>query len=174
LFVGGCLNFFQRLPGNDYLTMPDPQSSWALVSVRIKSNEAARSTVFARRHHFTVGKPITFDREDPDISAMEYLAGAVAGDVVGTFRKVARERRIVIDDIEAVAQGQLNNALTFIGVIGEEGDPSLKTLHLKVYVSTGAPEAAVRAAWSAALARSPLHTTLKKSINLQTELQILL
>jgi uncharacterized OsmC-like protein len=153
--------------------MSDPQPSWALVSVRIKSDDAASSTVFARRHHFTVGRPITFDREDPEVSAMEYLAGAVAADVVGTFRKVARERRIAIDDIEAVAQGQLNNALTFIGVIGEDGDPALKVLSLKVYISTGSPEAVVRTAWAAALTRSPLYTTLKNSIDLPTELQIL-
>lgn len=77
--------------------MPD-ETSWALVSVRIKSTDAARSTVFARKHQFEVGQPITFDREDPGISAMEYLPAAVASDLIGTFRKVARRERVLVED----------------------------------------------------------------------------
>ena len=146
--------------------------SWALVSGRVKSTEATRCTAFARRHQFVVGKPLTFDREDPDVSAMEYMAAAIAADVVGTFRKVAREKRVAVDEIEAVAQGDLHNALTFLGVIGEEGEPSLKSIHLKVYVSTGAPAGEVNAAWEAALLRSPLYTTLRRGIDLSATLQI--
>jgi uncharacterized OsmC-like protein len=151
--------------------MSDTQS-WALVSVRVKSTEAARSTVFVRRHQFAVGKPLTFDREDPEVSAMEYLAAAVAADLVGTLRKVARERRVVIDEIEAVVQGDLDNALTFLGVVGEEGEPSLKTLSVKVYAGTSAPEEEVQAVWQAVLARSPLNTTLRRGIDLRTDLLI--
>jgi len=154
--------------------MPSPPDSlsWALVSVRVKSSGAARSTVFARRQQFVVGNAITFDREDPEVSAMEYMAAAVAADVIGTFRKVARERRLPIDDLEAVAQGELRNALTFLGVVGEEGEPSLKSLVLKVYAGTAAPDADLRAAWDAALSRSPLVTTLRPVLDLRLELRI--
>lgn len=151
--------------------MSDSRSS-ALVSVRVKSKEAARSSVLARRHQFSIGRAITFDREDPEISAMEMVIGAAGSDVLSTFRKIARERRIVLDELEAAVQGDLNNALTYLGVIGEEGDPSLRSLTIKVYASTGAPDAEVRAAWSAALARSPLAATLGRCVDLKLDLQI--
>lgn len=151
--------------------MPD-KTSWALVSVRIKSNEAARCTVFARRHQFDVGQPITFDREDPEVSAMEYLAAAVASDLIGTFRKVARRERLLVEEIEAVAQGELKNALTYLGVVGEEGEPSLQVLTIKLYVGTGASSADVNRVWEAALKRSPLYTTLSPSVAIEADLQI--
>ena len=151
--------------------MPDSHS-WALVSVRVKSAGATRSTAFVRRKQFTIGKPITFDREDPEISAVEFLAAAAAADVAATLRKVARERRVAIDEMEVVAHGEFNNALAFLGVVGEEGEASLKSLHLKVYLSTGAPDAEVQAAWQAAQDRSPLTTTLRRCVDLSLELQI--
>lgn len=151
--------------------MSDSQS-WALVSARIKSEDGKRSTVFARKHQFHLGKAITFDREDSEVSAMEAVIGAVAADVIGTFRMIARQRRIVLDEVEAVVQGELNNSLTFLGVVGEEGDPSLKSLAIKVYASTGSPDAEVRSAWSAALARSPLVTTLSRCAEIKLELTI--
>ena len=151
--------------------MSDSRSS-ALVSVRVKSREAARSSVLVRRHQFSIGRAITFDREDPEVSAMEALIGAAGSDILSTFQKIARERRITLDELEATAQGDLHNALTYLGVIGEEGDPSLKTLTIKVYASTGAPEAEVRTAWAAALARSPLATTLGRCVDLRLDLQV--
>ena len=103
---------------------------------------------------------------------MEALIGAAGSDILSTFQRIARERRITLDELEATAQGDLHNALTYLGVIGEEGDPSLKTLTIKVYASTGAPEAEVRTAWAAALARSPLATTLGRCVDLRLDLQV--
>ncbi len=151
--------------------MSDPRS-WALVSARVKSTETARSTAFVRKGQFVVGRPLTFDREDGDVSAMEYLAASVAADIAGTLRKVAQERRLEIDELEVIAQGELDNALTFLGVIGEEGEPSLRTLRLKVYLSTDASEDDVKAAWEIARERSPLFTTLRRGVDLQVDLQI--
>jgi len=103
---------------------------------------------------------------------MEYLAAAVAADIAGTLRKAARERRVEIDELEVVAQGELDNALMFLGVIGEEGEPSLKTLNLKIYLSTDSEESDVRAVWDIARERSPLFTTLRRAVDLQVDLQI--
>ena len=147
--------------------------SGALVSVRVRSTEAARCTVFARNHDFVVGRPITFDREDPDLSAMEYAAGALAADVVGTFRKVARERRVVLDEVEATIRGTLQNDLAFLGVVGESGEPSLKKLTLKIYAGSGSPAGEVRAAWEAALRRSPLATSLGPVLDIEYDFQII-
>ncbi len=151
--------------------MPESHS-WALVNARVKSEDGKRSTVFARKHQFHLGKAITFDREDPEVSAMEAVVGAVAADVISTFRMIARQRRIALDEVEAVAQGELNNALTYLGVVGESGDPSLKSLSIKVYASTGAPDAEVRSAWAAALERSPLATTLARCAEVKFDLTI--
>ena len=124
--------------------------------------------------HLGKGELSTGGREKASIlsDTLEAVIGAAGSDVLGTFQKIARERRIVLDELEATVQGDLNNALTYLGVIGEEGDPSLRALTIKVYASTGAPDAEVRAAWAAALARSPLANTLARCVDLKLDLQI--
>lgn len=144
----------------------------ALVSVRVKSASAKENRVFARQHQFEVGSPITFDREDPRVSAMEYLAGALAADLIATFRQVARRERVVVDEIEAVASGELHNALTFLGVVGEVGEPSLKTLAIKCYLGTSATRSDIDRVWSTVLQRSPLYTTFKSAFAIEIDLQI--
>ncbi len=55
--------------------------TWTL---RATSAEPGVSRVSARRHQFAVGAPVDFDVEGPHITAVEYLLGALAGEVVQT------------------------------------------------------------------------------------------
>jgi hypothetical protein len=96
--------------------------------------------VFVRKHQFPVGVPVQFDAAYDAIAALEYILGAVGGDVVNGLQTVARKRRVEIDRIEAVVQGELNNPLTYLSVVGESGPPGLEKVQIKVYVASVAAE----------------------------------
>jgi uncharacterized OsmC-like protein len=135
--------------------------------VRVRATGTAGATAYARVHSFEVGSALPFDVEEGRVTALEYLLGALGGDLIGGFRTLARRRRLAIEEVEATVDATLDNALTHLGVVGEEGHPGLDRVAVRVHVSTLEPEDAVREAWDEALRRSPLLRTLQGAASIE-------
>jgi len=146
-------------------------SGW---DIRAHSTQRDVVTVHARRHTFRVGAPIHFDVEYDEVSALEYALGALAADVLGSFRSLAHRRRLDVDHVEALVHGELGNPLMFLGVIGESGDPGISQLRVKCYVSSLDEQDRVRAVWDEALARSPLARTFTAAGKLEISMQVVI
>jgi hypothetical protein len=138
------------------------------MSLRVTApGRAARVSV--DRRQFSIGRPVEFDAASPDVSALEYALGAAGGEIVNGLREFARRRRIEIDAIEALVTGELDAALTYLEVVGETAPPRIAALTVKVFVA--APDAdAVRALFGLVLERLPLTGTLRRALDLKTEL----
>ena len=54
-------------------------------------------------------------------------------------------------------EGELNNPLTYLSVIGETGHPGLEKVRVRVYLAPPEEEAAIRCLWHGMLATSPRH-----------------
>jgi uncharacterized OsmC-like protein len=119
-----------------------------------------------------VGPPLDFDPESDAVSAVEYLLGALGADVLNGFRAEAKRRRLPLDDAEATVDGRLDNPLTHLRVVGEHGHPGLASASVKVYATSSAAEQALLEAWDESLERSPLVRTLRTSVDLKTELEV--
>jgi hypothetical protein len=145
------------------------QPSWSL---RVRSDGIDRATVYTRHNQFTVGAPLSFDREYDRTTALEQALGALGADVVNGFTVLADRERVEIDDVEATVQAELDNALTYLGVVGEEGDPGLTRVEVKVYASSPAHEPTVRKVWEKARRRSPLVNTLRACVDLELSLKL--
>lgn len=143
--------------------------SWNL---RIIAEGREPATVYVRKHQFRVGVPLQFDPEYQHITALEYALSSLAADVVGGLQVVSHRRRLKLDCIEAVASGELNNPLTYLGVVGETGNPSLEHVNMTVYVSSTAKEEDVRQIWEEVLQKSPLVQTLKPTVKLDIVLKM--
>jgi hypothetical protein len=91
-----------------------------------------------------VGAPVQFDAAYDAITALEYVLGAMGADVVNGFRALARKRRVEVDHVEAVVQSEINNPLTYLGVVGERGHLGLEQVSVKVYVASLAAAAEVQ------------------------------
>lgn len=139
-------------------------------SLRVAATAPDAATVYARRHRLEVGPALAFDSEAPRVSALEQVLGAIGADLVTGFLKRARRRRLEIDGVEALVEGRLGNPLVWLDVVGEEGDPGLIALSVRVYVGTPADTAAVEAVWQETLARSPLVRTFRRALDLQLTL----
>jgi hypothetical protein len=130
--------------------------------------------VFARTHQYSVGAPVQCDAAYDAITALEYVLGAMGADVVNGLQMVARKRRVEVDHIEAVVEGELNNPLTYRGVVGESGYPGLERMSVKVYVASLATEGEIQHIWQERLDKSPLVRTLQPAIRFELSLQVVL
>jgi hypothetical protein len=144
----------------------------APLQLRVCSARLGESTAYVRQQQLTLGRAMTFDSLDAKLSAVETFASATAADLLDTFRRVTKERRLLVDEIEASVTAELDNALVHLGVVGEEGSPALKSLHIKAYASSFASESELSEAWRSAQLRSPLITTLQKAASVEATLQI--
>jgi hypothetical protein len=141
--------------------------------VRVAASGPAAASVYVRQHRFEVGEPVSFDREDGSVSALEHVLGAIGADLVTGFWKRAKRRRLEVDSVEAVVEGRLENPLVFLGVVGETGEPRMESVRVRVWVSTPRPAAEVEAVWREALAASPLATTFRRALDLELSLKTL-
>ena len=141
-------------------------------TVRVTNLGHPFADVFVRKLRYQIGAPVQFDEEDSRVSAVESLLGAVGADLVNGLRAAASRRGLPIDAVEAVVTGELDNPLVHLGVIGESGTPALARLAAKVYASSSAGEEALREVWQNTLDRSPLIATLRPTVRLDLELQI--
>jgi uncharacterized OsmC-like protein/TusA-related sulfurtransferase len=138
--------------------------------LRARSTGPLRSTVYCRNFSFDVGQPASFDEKDAHPSAVEYLLGALAGDLATGFATSCSRSGLEVDDVEISVKARLADALAHLGM--SDGDPSLARIELKCFASTLDDEAKVREAWESTVARSPVARTLRKSVELVTRLVI--
>jgi hypothetical protein len=82
---------------------------------------------------------------------------------------VARVSVGSIDAVEAVVSGTLENGLTYLEVIGEQGQPRIARIHVKLFVAAG-DVVATRTLFEHMLDRLPLVCTLRAALALTTEL----
>ena len=121
--------------------------TWTL---RVSATERGQATVFTRQHQFRVGAPVHFDKAYEAVSALEYVLGAIGADLVNGLQTLARKRRMAIEQLEAVVDGELNNPLTYLGAVGEAGHPGLEKVRVRVYLASPEEATAIQRLWIAA------------------------
>ena len=140
--------------------------------LRVTTTESDATHVLVRRHQFTVGRPIDFDAESAHVAALEYALGALGAEIVGGLRVFAKRRRVELDEVEAVVDGEVENPLTYLEVVGESGYPALSGVSIKVYVASPRDEETVRQLWHETLARLPLARTFSRALKFSIELTL--
>ena len=143
----------------------DPQASAGTTT-------AGKATAYTRNHAFSIGQPASFKESDEHPSAVEYLLGALGGDLLSGFHTLAARHGVPIDGMEVSLSGRLNNPLVFLGVIGEAGHPGFEEITGTLYVSTDADEPTLQKIWQMTLARSPLVNTLNRCLTLSLNLKV--
>ncbi len=138
-------------------------------SLRVTAPGPDVARVSIGRRQFSIGRPLEFDEASQHVAAIEYALGAVGGEVVNGLRAFADRRRLTIDAIEAVVSGSLENGLAYLEVIGEQGQPRIARIHVKVFAVV-ADVVAARAVFEQMLDRLPLVCTLRAVLDLTIEL----
>ena len=141
------------------------------ISLRVTAPDPDVARVSVARRQFSIGRPLEFDETSPRVAAIEYALGAVGGEIVNGLRAFADRRRLPIDAVEAVVTGELTNGLTYLEVVGEQGQPKIARIRVKVFVAAG-DGAATRALFEHMLDRLPLVCTLRAALPLTIELDL--
>jgi len=139
--------------------------------LRTRSNDALQSTVYCRNFSFTVGQPASFEEQDKNPSAIEYLLGALSGSLSTAFATACSRKAVTVDDIEISIQGRVKNILAHIGI--EQGDPSLNSIDITCYASSFDDHAVIKSIWEDTLAKCPITSTLKQCVSIHTKLNII-
>lgn len=154
--------------------VPNTNSEEFKWKARVSWITGERSTAYTRNNSFPIEKQASFKEKDPHPSAIEYLLGALGGDLAAGFQSLAPRSGISIEALEISLTGQLNNSLTLLGVIGEAGHPGLESIEGRIFISTDAGEEKIEQLWQTVQQRSPLFNTLKRAVNLDFHLVIVL
>lgn len=142
-------------------------------NLRVRSTSRGLVTVYTRSQQIEIGVPVQFDPEYPHVTALEQLLAAFGADLVNGLRLAARRRHVLIDAVEAVVRGELDNPLVYLGVVGETGHPGLARIQTRVYVSTDADEEVLQPVWQETLRRSPLVNTFQRAVALDLSVKII-
>jgi hypothetical protein len=151
--------------------MSNPLRS-ATASIRAAVSKDEQVKLYARGNMATLGKGWSFDIAEPAVTGAETMLGVLAADVLGLFVRLAKQQRIVVDEVEATLSVQLTDPLVHLGVIGAEGATSYEKFSLRAYLGTSAPEPQIRALWELALLRAPLYQTLHRTGLVTAEMQL--
>jgi hypothetical protein len=141
-------------------------------TARVRGDGDNRSTAYARSQSFVICRQASFAESDPHPSAVEYLLGALGGDLVNGFSAAAARRGIIMYAIEASVSGRLDNPLVVLGVVGETGHPGFESIHASLFVSADAADEDLDPVWEEVLARSPLVNTLRRCVTLSLSMKI--
>lgn len=139
------------------------------ISLRVTAPGHADARVSVGRRQFSIGRPVEFDEASPHVAAIEYALGAVGGEVVNGLREFARRRRLVIDAVEALVTGELQDGLAYLEVIGQKGRPRIRRIAIKVFVAS-MDEMATRVMFDEMIERLPLISTLRDTVDLDVDL----
>jgi hypothetical protein len=142
--------------------------AWA---VRARPAGGDEIRIYTRNHAFGVGQQASLRESDSYPSAIEYLLGALAADLLRGFGIEAARRQVAVHAGEVNLEGRLNNVLVHLGVVGEEGHPGLETIGGTLYVSADCDDGTLDELWRAALARSPLFHTLSRAAAIRVEIR---
>lgn len=141
-------------------------------TARVRWLGDAQSKVYARNNAFTVGQPASFKDKDPYPSAVEYLLGALGADLTNGFQKHASRTGVQVDAMELSLNVRLENALSYVGVIGETGEPVFREITGTLFVSADADKEVLIDIWGATLKHSPTANTLRHAATISIELRV--
>lgn len=151
--------------------MDESNTSWTL---RIRQDSDKEALCFIRRHSLRIGPPLTFDSEEPSVSALETALAALGAETVNGLGALARRRRKEILALEIVLQAQVEDPLAALGVIGESGSPALERIHMRGYVSTLHEPEEILALWDDLHPTLPLLATFRRACSVDIDWKITL
>jgi uncharacterized OsmC-like protein len=137
-------------------------------TLRVTAPAPEVAHVSVRRQQFVVGRPLELDEASPRIAAVEYVLGAIAGEVVNGLRMAASKRRLAIDQVEAVVTGEVAGEAVYLEVVGESGRPAIVRAHVKIFVASP-DESRLRRVWTELPDRLPLVCTMREAFPIGLE-----
>lgn len=171
--AGRSTSYFVRKGGADALLARDLQAArdfrWR---ARAKATESGATRVFARNHAFDVGQPASFDTADAAPSAVEFLLGAIAGELIAGLRWRASRAGIPCQALELSLSTGASDPGALLGLAGA-GRAGLSEIAGRLYVQCDAGEEVLAPLWRETLERSLIVNSLGPDILLELDFKVI-
>jgi hypothetical protein len=141
--------------------------------VRVQHTTTGVARAYARAQAFDVGSQASLVEADFQPSAVEYMLGALGGDLLRGLDRAAAAAGVTLYAAEIALSGRLDNILVHLGVIGEQGHPGFRTVDGTLYVSSDGDRPTLESVWQRTLARSPLYNTLTRCVDVRIRLAVM-
>ncbi|HEY3294005.1 MAG TPA: OsmC family protein [bacterium] len=138
---------------------------------RVRWSGGPTTKVYARNHAWEAGQPASFDVQDAAPSAVEYLLGAVGSCLTMGFQIHASRRGIVVEQIEMVLSGKIDNIFVFLGT-ETEGHSGFKEIHGTVYVQADAEENVLQEIWRHTVEVSPVLNSIGRGAAMDISMRV--
>lgn len=146
------------------------ESRW---SIRASWHSQTRSSIYARNNVFTAEGKVNFREADVAPSALEYLLGALASDLIAGLKTQAMQAQTELEAAEVTLAASLSNPLIALGVIGEtDGNAGIERIEGRIYVSLDCDTVTLDRIWQAVKLYSPLYQTLSRCVALNLQLKV--
>lgn len=170
---GRSISYFVRKSGDDQGLARDLRTAeefrW---QVRAAAGVSGSTRVFARNHSFDVGQPASFDSADPAPSAIEFLLGALAADLLAGLRWRASRVGIEFTQAEFSLSARAADPRVFLGLSDPEAG-GLADIEGRLYLQTFGEASKLDSLWRETLARSLIARTLAGGTRLSLELKLM-
>ncbi|WP_125711032.1 OsmC family protein [Companilactobacillus zhongbaensis] len=148
------------------------ESKYYNINLRAVSKNKEKSKIYLDNTIYDIDKEISFDSENTEPTSTTHFVDALASSIIFSITNYDKKHDDVVDEIEGKFSFQLTNPLSYIGVIGYEGEPKIDKVDLTLYIVSFAEEEELTKLCEKAMKNSIILNSIKDSIEVNTRIKL--
>lgn len=148
------------------------ESKYYHINLRAVSKDKAASKIYLDNTIYNVNQEISFDSENTDPTSVTHFADSVASSIIFSITNYDSKHDQLIDEIEGKFSFELINPLSYIGVIGYDGEPKIDQIDLTLYIVSFAEEDELKKLCDQAMKNSIILNSIKDSIDVNVRIKL--
>lgn len=148
------------------------ESKYYRIGLRAVSKNHAENKIYIDNAIYQVDKEVSFDSENTAQTSVGHFADSLASSIIFSITNYDVKHDNVIDEIEGKFSFELLNPLTYIGVIGYDGEPKIDKVDLTLYIVSFAEEAELNNLCTQAMKNSLILNSIKDSIDVNVRIKL--
>lgn len=148
------------------------ESKYYNIDLRSVGQNDDSNKVYIDNTSYTIAKEISFDSENTEATSMTHFADSIASSVIFSITNYDKKHDELVDEIEGKFSFQLVNPLSYIGVIGYDGEPKIDEITMVLYIVSVAEEDELKELCDKAMKNSLILNSIKDSIKINTRVKL--
>ncbi|WP_300562887.1 hypothetical protein [Companilactobacillus sp.] len=148
------------------------ESKYYNIDLRTVGQNDDSNKIYIDNTSYTIAKEISFDSENTEATSMTHFADSIASSVIFSITNYDKKHDELVDEIEGKFSFQLVNPLSYIGVIGYDGEPKIDEITMVLYIVSVAEEDELKELCDKAMKNSLILNSIKDSIKINTRVKL--
>lgn len=148
------------------------ESKYYNIDLRTVGQNDDSNKIYIDNTSYTIAKEISFDSENTEATSMTHFADSIASSVIFSITNYDKKHDELVDEVEGKFSFQLVNPLSYIGVIGYDGEPKIDEITMVLYIVSVAEEDELKELCDKAMKNSLILNSIKDSIKINTRVKL--